>query len=469
MEYNINSEADSIIRTLQSIQKLEGKIDYDANKGTFQKVEFGYFNSLGAHLFGWSEITGDHLPIQKGLEKLKDRIITLNDEALSANPEELNKLKEKIDKMQNLFLSVNKILLDKVLPFYDQDVAICFQINELAKVFMKSVDPVNKKIALAEPSPLTHLPNDVWRVIFSKLKISKSIYPSSLVDKNWNELTADFLWTKDNIFEKFCVNPVYWKQIFDRENSKHLERYITISDDQIAKAYASLPDNIIEILKSSCPIFPDKKIIETHDLIWMPETDGEYPVFENGKSTKKLRDLLQHPNRYSFVIAENINKPHWLLVLKSDFTQNKSYEITNNLINNLNQNFHVNYRIPEAVELLASLIGTNFLKPLDHKNILVEGDQIFSYDGTQLYTKYQQLKNKDYSDEKIEQQIESMREHLHPGQYWQSYEDEQSNDKYLSDYSWRLKEQRDKDMKELFRIEKIIKRVDVILVRDLSN
>lgn len=151
MQYNIHNETDSIIKTLQSLDQVEGKIDYDAKEGTFQKVNLGYY----AYYFGKSEV--NNLPPQKGLEILKNRIISLSEQiAKTSSPEEFNVLMEKIEKMQILFLTANKTLLTKVLPAYkkgeiedSQTIAIRLEIGELSKTFMKSLDPVNRKIYTA--------------------------------------------------------------------------------------------------------------------------------------------------------------------------------------------------------------------------------------------------------------------------------------------------------------------------------
>lgn len=66
MEYNLNREAKSIIRTLTSLTKQTGAVNYKNESFEAQKISF-----LGS--FIWSPSTE---PLKEGLKSLKTKIIT---------------------------------------------------------------------------------------------------------------------------------------------------------------------------------------------------------------------------------------------------------------------------------------------------------------------------------------------------------------------------------------------------------
>lgn len=343
MEYNLNHNADNIIKTLESLNRLEGKIDYDSSKETFQNLS--YLSSIA----GW-DTSGNHLPLHEGLAILQNQIEILSEKALLADSDDLYYVSKKIDKMFDLILKANKTLQEKILPSYKkgeiedtQAVVIRLQINALAKtlanIFGKTLNPLLIKSASHLPPSFKGLPNEIWKEIF----LEGNIKDIRKIDKAWNKVANDLMSTKKMIFEEFCFNPSHWNKFCGAD---------TVSPDEIAKAYALLPDNINEILKSDCPAFPDKKIIDTHMLVWIPETINGKPV-----TTQNFGLLLKNKINYDYLGRLNIQEPlksGWVLMTTDVVPGSRNQYYTNQkiLVENLNKNGQTGYRIPKTAEAI---------------------------------------------------------------------------------------------------------------------
>lgn len=115
MEYNrLNSEADSILYTLKSLDQLSGKLVYDKKQGVFEEGELG--NALVSYIYGISDSN-----IHDGLKDLKMKIKNFSEHIITTNSVELIALSKKITEIETHFLKTQDILFTKISPSYNTD------------------------------------------------------------------------------------------------------------------------------------------------------------------------------------------------------------------------------------------------------------------------------------------------------------------------------------------------------------
>ena len=157
---NLNSKADGIIKTLESLNKTAGKIDYNKNQEIFQNIETGKFNYLKSYFYVQND--GDHVEALTGLTELKNKIMDFSKHAERITPEEVVEIAAKIDQIKNLIVGAQIVILQKVIPFYDQEglqnqgSAIKMVYKDLTQTCMNSISRVRN--ALFAPSDLPPLP-----------------------------------------------------------------------------------------------------------------------------------------------------------------------------------------------------------------------------------------------------------------------------------------------------------------------
>ena len=214
--------------------------------------------------------------------------------------------------------------------------------------------PLNFNQIQIDLLPLSfEFPNEIWKDIFLKSNF-KDLGNCSLVDKKWNQLTNDPMLVKKMIYEGFCFNPSHWNEFCGAG---------TVSDDEIAKAYALLPTNFDEILKIDCPAFPGYKVIDTHMLVWIPETIKGKPVtIDNfGLLLKEQQEFSRRPTGYGHIfnpIAQQEGgksiKSGWVLMTTDVIpdSRNKRFFEQLILLENLNKNGQTGYRVPKIAEAI---------------------------------------------------------------------------------------------------------------------
>jgi len=119
----------------------------------------------------------------------------------------------------------------------------------------------------------------------------------------------------------------------------------------------ALPTNIEEILDSQCPIWPDKKVHETHMLTLIPKT-------VNGQllTLKTLGELVQHPKQGGNVTSYSIFYPgghentpagesHWVLMARDVIpdSRKKIYKEQVQLAQTYNKN-GIEYEVPKLLD-----------------------------------------------------------------------------------------------------------------------
>jgi hypothetical protein len=119
-----------------------------------------------------------------------------------------------------------------------------------------------------------------------------------------------------------------------------------------------LPLNIKEILKSSCPIWPDKKVCETHLLTLIPETVNGKPL-----NLRFLDNLVRQPKHglpmqyRSFYLGEDFDdlptqRSHWTLLSRDVIpgSRNKSFMNQQKLVQK-----YPEYEVPNVLDTSIAL------------------------------------------------------------------------------------------------------------------
>ena len=220
-----------------------------------------------------------------------------------------------------------------------------------------------------QPSPLLNLLDDLWKLIFFQLTELnfKNLRLCSLVDKKWKQMTNDPILTKKMIYEGFCFNPSSWNK-FCSPWAK-IRGKETVSRDEIEKAYESLPNHIDKILKSDCPAFKDKRIIDTHMLIWIPEKIKGQPVnIENFE--KLLEERIEFSNYGIRCYRDEIIQQEGSRIIKSGWalmttyiipdSRNKSFIEQKNRVEGFAIDGKTGFRVPKIGEAIVCISAEYF-------------------------------------------------------------------------------------------------------------
>lgn len=123
----------------------------------------------------------------------------------------------------------------------------------------------------------------------------------------------------------------------------------------------SLPENIEQILDGDCPIFPGKKVRETHLLVRIPKKiDGENLTLRK-LGLLAIKFFPKNETGYRFFIPsitdkfgdECLDKSRWVLMTKEVIpgSRNKSYKDQQALVLGIQENTQILYRIPKTLEV----------------------------------------------------------------------------------------------------------------------
>ena len=152
-----------------------------------------------------------------------------------------------------------------------------------------SIQEINQDIqSLSQPSltpsPLLNLLDDIWKLIFFELTEMnfKNLRICLLVGRKWKELTNDPLLTKKLIYEGFCFNPSSWNKFCSPWAKIRGKK--TVSTEEKERAYELLPNLIDKILKSDCPAFKDKRIIDSRNASFIEQKNWVEGFTINGKT-----------------------------------------------------------------------------------------------------------------------------------------------------------------------------------------
>ena len=177
----------------------------------------------------------------------------------------------------------------------------------------------------------------------------------NLVSKDWSRL-AVFI-SKYAVFQKFAFNPAHWNEFLNEGN---------VDVKEMGRAYRELPNNIYQILKSPCPAFPGKRIMDTHILVWIPES-------VNGKklNIKNFGELLNYKFPYTTtgyrhftreILEQNGSTPieSGFFLMTTDVllnSRNKTFTDQKKIVNNLNAHGHTLYQVPKVGEAVVCIMA----------------------------------------------------------------------------------------------------------------
>ena len=136
----------------------------------------------------------------------------------------------------------------------------------------------------------------------------------------------------------------------------------------------ALPSNIREILQTPCPIWPGKKVYETHLLTLIPETVNGAPL-----TLRSLGELMQRPQgggnstKYEYFNngeykADTSYPSHWALFTRDVLpgSRNKPYTEQQKLVQRLGGGYEVPNVVDAAVSIVMEYVRTGvFLYPRD--------------------------------------------------------------------------------------------------------
>lgn len=203
--------------------------------------------------------------------------------------------------------------------------------------------------------PASVLPDELMIRIFSLLDLNE-INGCSLVCKKWRKISTDKILLNQALIGKIAL-----------QNSP-LADFFRFN---LQEAISSLPQNILDILKSPCPILRGKFIFQTHILAWIPTTIQDEPTTINKLGTLIQSRFPDHDRGYisvrDVVLSIIGDRPldgssRWVLMSKSSLEGSilKGEDELQAMVDSLSQDSKATYRIPSTLEALIAIF-TNYL------------------------------------------------------------------------------------------------------------
>ncbi len=188
------------------------------------------------------------------------------------------------------------------------------------------------------------IPNDVIdNIIFCHLSLH-ALAICARVCKKWKEIAAKHI----NAFtHERAFGPKEWYTHFGT----------------LLRNVPRLPVNIVEILNSPCPFWPNQKVYETHVLCLIPQTVDGQPL-----TLRLLGELIQkplqgHATKYrSFKLGEypdpSAPKSHWALMTRDvvEGSRSKTYKEQQALIASFSQKAKVPYEVPTILDATVCIL-----------------------------------------------------------------------------------------------------------------
>src|SRR5665647_229061 len=254
--------------------------------------------------------------------------------------------------MQNLFNALEHINPFSIIT--NNQVA-----NEANNTDVTNTIRISKNIfdrSFHNPSFQLPLVKDIWKEIFSGLSFNELNNCASLSIKCYKLVNEPNL-SKKAIYHDFCFNPSHWNHFFGEG---------TVQKNEIDKAFNLLPKDINEILKSPCPAFPNKRIMDTHMAVWIPESINGKPLTIDsfGLLLKQQPEFSENETGYQYLwnnivqqMGSNSIKSGWVLMTTDVIPESrrKSFAEQQELVKKLNKDGHPAYRVPNAGEAIISI------------------------------------------------------------------------------------------------------------------
>lgn len=166
------------------------------------------------------------------------------------------------------------------------------------------------------------------------------------VTKTLNKVTNDSELLKNTFYRDQTFNSEDWAFYFG-------ENYV----DEARLAYSLIPEYIMDIIRSPCPIFSDKKLGETHFFVWIP---GNLNLLEYYRIVDLLdpKICLDMQGKYFVEVMMKISEAGWVLIPKKVMPESvdKQFKDQVKMVDKLE-----NYKVPKALEAIVCMISS-FLK-----------------------------------------------------------------------------------------------------------
>lgn len=259
------------------------------------------------------------------------------------------------------------IFLDRIVSCVTSNpIPLILAIMAIARIIFTSY---NHSVTHKSNTPTLNC--DILTKIFEEFDL-KNLYRISSVCKTWQTLTHDGLLIKKIIYHNHAVNPHHWNHFFGKG---------TIADSGMSKAFDTLSSKTFEVLKSSSLAFANKLIMDTHILIWIPETiNGKELTVNNFMDLVKMK--MNQGSYYIWPQVKNLigDKPitsRFVLISKFIIpgSLNKSYDEQKDLVSILNKRGNIFWKIPLIGE---SVICTYLYYFKTGKSIFNENPELYS-------------------------------------------------------------------------------------------
>lgn len=181
---------------------------------------------------------------------------------------------------------------------------------------------------------------DVLKEIF-KILTCQMYSKLSLVSKKWNKLVDDSLF-KEIIYKNLAFTPFDWDDCCG-----------PLSKEEMEEPFKLLPKNIVDILKKKCTAFSDKRILDTHKLIWIPEK-----IMGKQLTVNCLKKLLKKTDDGgSQLEGDTLISSGWVLMANEVLTGSlgKPYSVQKIFLESLNKKDEIAWEVPKLSEVITCL------------------------------------------------------------------------------------------------------------------
>lgn len=149
-------------------------------------------------------------------------------------------------------------------------------------------------------------PSELIINIFSRLHF-KSLLILAEVNKRFSALTDDPILLKVAIYRDMTFNPLNWKSRFGKESQGALDHEL---------AFKLFPDYIGAVFKGACPLNPQKKLGETHVIVWKPAILSLNNYVKLVKEKTKFSIEITAPNDEFGKLTE---KGEWVVMSRKSY------------------------------------------------------------------------------------------------------------------------------------------------------
>ena len=212
---------------------------------------------------------------------------------------------------------------------------LIFGVVDFGSSFMEKADAM----PLIEPEPEADVPppqqqNYIGAVTVDVLSLilqclgNVDIAKVALTCKRFQEV-VETQQIQTHLAEQFAFGPKDWNRYF-----------VDIGE------VPPLPHDIIDILKSPCPYWPNSRVLETHLLVLLPQT-----VNEQSFTLGVLGKLAGYTNLLYTKVEQGLSKSYWVLITKAVIpnSRSKNYTEQQALLQGI-------YAVPRTLEIATGIL-----------------------------------------------------------------------------------------------------------------